>query len=44
MLLSFNRKSSTSVLSASKSAKQTLEEELKKPDYEGLGHFYTQDL
>ena len=44
ILLSFNRKSSTSVLSASKSAKQTLEEELKKPDYEGLGHFYTQDL
>ena len=44
VILSFNRKTSASVLSASNDAKQRIQQELKKSGYQGLGYFYTQDL
>ncbi len=40
----FNKKRSASILEASKQAKEMIEEELKKPEYENLGYFYTSDL
>ena len=42
--LTFTKKSGSSVLKASRSAKKAIEEELSKPEYEELGSFYTVDI